>query len=138
MTSRATRIDALRELVRAGGLRTQSEAAEVLSGRGLDVTQATVSRDLAALGARKDASGCYELPEDAALASALAREVAGTRIALNQVVLFTSPGSAGAVAAAIDAARPDGVIATIAGDDTVLAICADEPAAEKFHARVRA
>ena len=117
-------------------MRTQSQAACALREQGLAVTQATVSRDLSALGVRKDAEGCYELPADAAMRSAISRELVDAASALNQVVLLTRPGSAASVAAAIDAARPDGVIATIAGDDTVLAICTDEAAAAAFRARV--
>src|SRR2546423_14033098 len=58
----------IREIIAAGGVRTQDELAERLAARGASVTQATISRDLVELGAvRVPVAGqglVYALPED--------------------------------------------------------------------------
>ena len=58
------RQEAIREIVRAGGVRTQRTLVEELRDRGFDCTQATVSRDIADMGLRKVPEGIYALPED--------------------------------------------------------------------------
>ena len=130
--ARDKRLQAIRELVRAQRLCTQAELAAALAARGLKAAQATVSRDIASLGLRKAEDGSYVLPEDLALQARVAQAGVQTRHALNQAIVITTPGSANSVAAAIDAARPEGVLATIAGDDTILVVCADEEAAQAF------
>ena len=122
----------LRQLVRKQRVRTQRDLAEALREQGIEVTQATISRDIADLQLQKDAQGCYVLSEDLRLHNALrstAREVA---CAANQVVVHTLPGSASSVAAAIDAAALDGVLGSIAGDDTILVIASSSKAATRL------
>ena len=131
MAARDGRQEALRKIVRSGGARTQVEIVEALKERGFEVTQATVSRDIAELDLRKGPGG-YALPEDMRLAHMAANLVRSTARAGNQVVVHTDPGTAPGVAAAIDGAKASGVLGSIAGDDTVLVVAADEDAAARF------
>ena len=133
MAARKDRKAAIRELVRTGTIRKQAELVELLKGRGFDVTQATVSRDMADLKLEK-AGGYYVLPEDMKIRSLAQASVRDTRRTGNQVVILTGPGAAQSIAFAIDDAMPDGVLGTLAGDDTVLVITKDEEAGKRFQA----
>lgn len=130
--ARLDRLAAVRDLVRSSEVRTQAQVVEALRDQGFDVTQATVSRDIADLGLRKGASGAYVLESEQRLQALVTAAVREVRRALNQVVVITDPGSASSVAAALDGAAPQGIIGSIAGDDTVLVIAADEAAAKRF------
>lgn len=124
----------LRRLLAERAVRSQAEAARLLARHGHAVTQATVSRDLAALGVRKtvDRSGRerYALAASAARREAHAGELArmlrefvvGVTHSGNLALLRTAPGAAPPVASALDRAATRGVLGTIAGDDTVLVI----------------
>ena len=135
---RSQRHDVLRSLVRAERIRTQAELVEHLCQHGYEVTQATVSRDIADLELRKGLDGTYVLPEDLHLHTIVLSVVNETRRAGNQVLLLSNPGCASSVAAALDAAQHDGVLGCVAGDDTVLVICSDEQNGEKFQASIDA
>ena len=91
------------------------------------MTQATVSRDLDAVGAAKASEGHYVLSDGGAggISGLLEELVLGIAPSANVVVLKTPPGAAHMVAGAIDRARLEGVIGTIAGDDTILAVAAE-------------
>ena len=125
MGVRGDRHEAIREIVRACSVGTQNELADALGKRGFDVTQATVSRDIAEMDLRKE-EGAYVLPEDLRLSQMVRTLVHGVARAGNQVVVKTEPGAAMSVAAAIDAAGLDGVLGTIAGDDTIFVAAASE------------
>ena len=88
-----------------------------LKEHGFDVTQATVSRDISDLDLQKDERGFYALAEDLRFKTILMATGRATKRAGNQVLLFTEPGSASSVAAALDSALPEGVLGSIAGDD---------------------
>ncbi len=128
MPDTAARRRAIRRLVQAEEFHSQSELVTLLEKEGFGVTQATVSRDLGALGIGKDGNG-YHLRPQAATGVGLGRAIAtyGQSItsSLNLVVIKTGPGAAQVVAAAIDAESLDGVLGSVAGDDTVLVVCAD-------------
>lgn len=130
--ARKERQDAIRDLVRHNHIRTQSDLVAQLRDRGFDVTQATISRDITDLGLEKDVRGVYMLPEDYRLRSIAASAVRETRRAQNQVLLLCDPGTASSVAAALDASQTQGVLGSIAGDDTILVICADNAQGERF------
>jgi len=118
------RREAVGRILRAGRVATQEELLAALRAEGFQATQATLSRDLARLGARRVSrpDGSYYEVGDGAPAS-VAAAVSGlvSAVATNGslVVIRTLPGSAPAVARAIDLARLPGVLGTIAGDDTV-------------------
>lgn len=126
-TARARR-EAIRRLIRTRIVSTQEELRALLAEEGFDVTQATLSRDLARLGAKRVAlpSGgtAYEVdgiePVDADEAL---RAVAGSVLLVDEtdalVVVHTPPGAAPSVGLAVDQSRMPGVAGTIAGDDTI-------------------
>lgn len=121
----------VRELVRSNEVRTQYELVLLLKEHGYEVTQATVSRDMAELGLEKSGQ-VYALPEDLRLHKIARAQVRETRRAGNQVVVLTEVGAAQGMAAALDAAQLPGVLGTIAGDDTILVIAADDEAGRRF------
>ena len=130
MTRRSTRIELIREFVRSGRVKTQSELVELLSKRGLNVTQATISRDITEMGLQKDRSGgYYVLPEDVFVRRMVRELVSEVSAAQNLVVVKSSSGAAQGVAAALDGADLDGIVGSIAGDDTILLITPDLTAA---------
>lgn len=129
---RTDRKDVIRQLVQTHAIRTQGELMELLSERGFEVTQATVSRDMASLGLQKDAGGVYVTAELLHLRTVMRAQVRDVRRAVNQVVIISGPGAAQGVAAAIDAVQPQGVLGTLAGDDTVLVITQDGACGREF------
>ena len=103
---------------------TQEELLCALRAEGLRATQATLSRDLSRLGVRRASrpggGTFYELGEEAAeVNAALSRLVASVAANGSTVVVRTRPGSAPAVARAIDLAGIREILGTIAGDDTI-------------------
>ena len=127
---RRSRTEALRELLASATLSTQEELAEALLSEGFPSTQSTISRDLKRLSAIKgtDASGntIYRLPEQSAVAvrSAISnRNLGALLLSINHngsmIVIHTPPGSANLLARHLDVTKPDGILGTIAGDDTV-------------------
>jgi transcriptional regulator of arginine metabolism len=128
----ASRRLAIRRLVGRRAVGSQEELVALLESAGHRVTQTTVSRDLTALGARKvDGPGGREryvlgngAESDAAgsLGRMVRDFVVGITAAQNLVVVRTPPGSAAPVASALDADPPDGVVGTVAGDDTILVV----------------
>jgi transcriptional regulator of arginine metabolism len=134
---------AVARLIRARRIATQEELLEALRADGFDATQATLSRDLARLGARRvtTASGTrYELHEEERRdgLGAVAGLVASVASNGALVVVRTHPGSAPAVARAIDLAGLPEALGTIAGDDTVFIAPARERGARALEHRVRA
>lgn len=137
----------LRRLVQTRNLRSQAEVCDALAGEGLATTQATVSRDLDELGAVKvrgpDGELVYRLAADpgpasarARLADTLARYVISSASSGNLAVLHTPPACASPVASAIDLAELPEVVATVAGDDTVLVVAADGVAGDRLAAHL--
>jgi transcriptional regulator of arginine metabolism len=113
------------ELISTRAIRTQEELAEALAAEGWDVTQSSVSRDIAALKLVK-VDGAYtrparvlatpRSPDDQRIAEGvLTAEPAGDVL----VVVHTAPGEASRVGAALDRSAWPEVLGTIAGDDTI-------------------
>ncbi len=149
MTSRTTRQTRVVDLLRSHDVRSQGELLSLLSRDGVEVTQATLSRDLVEVGAVKVRKGrqlVYALPDDGgSIASAgdaddlpvrlyrAADELlVSARCTGNQVVLRTPPGAANYLASCIDQAHLTDVLGTIAGDDTILVIGTSPAAARGF------
>ncbi len=133
--SRTARQARVAELLDEQPIRSQSELLGLLADEGIDVTQATLSRDLVYLGAVKVRDGrtlVYAIPGDGPSARAgdssgrlrrVAEELLVTAEASdNLVVLRTPPGGANHLASAIDQAHLPNVLGTIAGDDTILVV----------------
>ena len=145
--SRATvRAMILRRLLKERKIGSQDELVSLLAQEGHRVTQATVSRDLSALGAEKQmgASGeFYALPDERApkklfeLARRMREFVVDMGSSANSVVLKTPPGAGGTVAAALDGADLEEVLGSVTGDDTVLVITRDPNGGEALVHRLR-
>ncbi|MCP3917076.1 MAG: arginine repressor [bacterium] len=134
---RTTRRDRILELLAAGAIPSQAALQNELAQDGIDVNQATLSRDLRALGVAKRPEG-YALPTGGesgnptgSLRMAARQWLVSTVTAQNQVVLRTPPGGAQPLALALDEAQLERVLGTIAGDDTILVITPDPRAAKR-------
>ena len=120
---------------------SQAALADLLAERGTRVDQSTLSRDLRDLGVIKTPEG-YSLPGGTSdlhpaasasqLAAAIAQWLLSATAAQNQVVLSTPAGGAQPLCVALDAARHQSIVGTLAGDDTILIICADSGAARRL------
>jgi transcriptional regulator of arginine metabolism len=134
--TRAGRHARIVEMIRKWTVRSQTELAEMLANDGIQVTQATLSRDLEELGAVK-VSGSYLIPEDgkrplreaevgpARLLRLLRELLTGVDASGNIAVLRTPPGAAQFLASALDRSGLTDVVGTIAGDDTILVVARD-------------
>jgi transcriptional regulator of arginine metabolism len=141
------RQDAIRRIIRAHAVSTQDELGQLLAREGFDVTQATLSRDLAQLGAMRvslpEGGTVYGL-EDAPppTGEARLRELGELVVSLDDnellVVVRTRPGSASLVASAIDQARLLESLGTIAGDDTIFAAPARGKSARTLSRKLKA
>ncbi|HWE62808.1 MAG TPA: arginine repressor [Chloroflexota bacterium] len=122
----------LRRLVSGGEMHTQDELVDALRREGINVTQATVSRDIVELGlvrAAVEGRMIYTLPESISLNdTAVARRrltylmselplAFGESAAL--LVVRTAPGMANMVAVTLDACAFPEIVGTVAGDDTI-------------------
>ncbi|MFT3697567.1 MAG: hypothetical protein QM831_30770 [Kofleriaceae bacterium] len=125
----------IRQLVGARAIATQEELRAMLAERGHDVTQATLSRDLAHLDAKRGPNG-YELP-DASAPTVLPDLIRSVDDNGTLVVIHTAPGAAQVVASALDRARPADILGTIAGDDAIFVAPARGVAAGRLAKRVR-
>jgi transcriptional regulator of arginine metabolism len=123
MRSTTHRRETVARIIRARHIGTQEELLAELADAGERATQATLSRDLARLGARRvprpGGGAFYELPPEADGLGSVRGQVASVGANASLVVIRTVPGSANAVARAIDVAQLSGVLGTIAGDDTI-------------------
>ncbi|KGF06524.1 arginine repressor [Arcanobacterium sp. S3PF19] len=144
-STRSARHARILELIEQKQIASQGELRELLAGNGIEVTQATLSRDLEELHAFKEyaANGkrIYRIPDVAELSESAfgarahlerwAKEVVtSVKCVLNQVIIRTPPGAAQLLASAIDRAVLDDVLGCIAGDDTVLAVTGSEKRAK--------
>ena len=132
------------ELVDREAITSQEQLRERLQGRGIQVTQATLSRDIRDLGLVKAAAdGAYKRPTASEAGgpgpdaiAVLRRAVAGSlrRFDLVQqlVVLRTESAQASPLAEAIDRAQMADVVGTIGGENTILVICRGETEARAF------
>ena len=152
-TTSGTRVDrqrAIRELVARLPIGSQGELAEQLGRRGYLVTQATVSRDIAELGLIKIPRGerhVYVAPEDLAVRSPrsdykLRRILVDIPVSVGRsglvLLLVATPGTASTIAQAIDDSSLTEQEGTLAGDNTLLVLFADESRLERWLERFRA
>ena len=126
-------------LIEQNQVTNQPQLVELLAGEGITATQATVSRDLEDLGAVKvrvpGGATVYAVPEFAPervapldhLRRVMGEWVAEVTSSGNLVVVRTPPGCAHVVASALDRSGLEGLLGTVAGDDTMLCV-ATEPA----------
>ncbi|HEX8183152.1 MAG TPA: hypothetical protein VF747_00325 [Blastocatellia bacterium] len=103
---------------------TQQELAEELARRGIEATQSSISRDIVELGLTK-LNGYYTAPQPA-LSGGPVVEIATAGD--NLIVVKTDIGQASPAALAIDRARIDEIVGTVAGDDTIFIAVKDAEA----------
>jgi transcriptional regulator of arginine metabolism len=139
---------AIRDLVDQRPIRTQQELAAALRERGFRTTQATMSRDVAELGLVKvsrEGTQAYALPPRLVEAEIsgedrLRRLLRDLPVEIRDagllIVIRTLPGSAHAIAAAIDRARWAEVAGSVGGDDTVFVAVADRAALRRVKRRL--
>jgi transcriptional regulator of arginine metabolism len=125
-------------ILEAQPVTNQGQLVELLASEGIEATQTTVSRDLEELGALKvrlpggeSAYALAELPTQQIVPSEHLRRVLGEWVVEmqpsgNLVVLRTPPGCAHVVASALDRSATPGLLGTVAGDDTVLLVVAED------------
>lgn len=119
---------AIKEILSTRQISSQDALRLELKKRGFAVTQATLSRDLKALGVGRIASGegsHYELQPETEVE--ILRPVVGAQVVSlkaneSLIVIHTLPGCANAVGEFLDAQNPGDIIGTIAGDNTLLVI----------------
>lgn len=118
------------ELIATKNIETQDELAYELKKLNYNVTQATISRDIKELGLVKTryiATGVDSVNERIRRIFKLA--VLSVNVACNIIVIKTLPGCADATGDMLDKLRDAEVLGCVAGEDTVMAVCADESAA---------
>lgn len=128
------------EIVDNNEIETQEELAEKLKEQGMDVTQATVSRDIKELRLIKVMSGegkyryatitQTESNVSNKLITILTEAYVSSDYANNIVVVKTLSGMAQAAGSAIDSLKWQEILGTIAGDDTLIMVCRAEKIAE--------
>ena len=140
------RQSAILEIVDREAISSQEQLRERLRSKGIEATQATLSRDIRDLGLiKRPADGAYRRA-GAAVGSAVDAEVE-CRTAVDDylrrydvvdqlVVLKTDAGQAQPLAVAIDRAGLAEIVGTIAGDDTILVICRSAPIAAGLSKRL--
>lgn len=136
----------IRELIGSRAIETQEDLVEELSKEGMQVTQATVSRDIKEMQLIKvpmeDGRYKYSMPQDQRfnpahkLKRALLDHYVGASAAENLVVLKCLPGTAGTIASLIDGMDWPEVVGTIGGDDTTLLIIKSKELCEDVLGRI--
>ena len=153
--SRTQRQARILELLEEHEVRSQGELSDLLVDEGIEVTQATLSRDLVEVGAVKVRRGgtlVYSVPADGGDVAATGSIAGGASARLrrtceellvsatparNLVILRTPPGAANYLASAIDQTRDPSVIGTLAGDDTIMLVAATDSEAATIATRLQ-
>lgn len=130
------------EIINEHSVETQEELLKRLRENGFNVTQATVSRDIKELRLLKSLSsdGKYRYTSikktsndlKGNIQSFFNNSVISVKSAQNMVVIKTLAGMANALCASIDSMNFDGLVGTIAGDDTIFIVCSDNECATKL------
>ena len=143
-----TRHAKIKEIIDKNKVETQEDLAAALRAEGIEVTQATVSRDIKELMLVKvpDANGQYHyaypkehnmLLTPGRLERTVQDSIIGIRVSQCMVVIRTLPGTAQAVAYAVDYMKWEEVLGTIAGDDTVFVALEDAEGVKAFLKRFK-
>ena len=147
--SKVQRQQSIARLISRLPVTNQPQLVELLATDGINATQATVSRDLEDLGAVKvrvpGGETVYAIPayEPARLAPqdqlrrVMGEWVAEVKRSGNLVVLRTPPGCAHVVASALDRSAVEGILGTVAGDDTLLCVADEAVGGEVLAATLR-
>ena len=136
------------EIIAESDIETQGQLLDALRERGIDSTQATVSRDIRELRLVKEISpdgkyhyipaGQGDFSDSSQRLTELFREgCVSFDHALHTVVIKTLPGLASAVCGAVDAMYDDNILGTVAGDDTGILVMRNAAAAERLCTQLR-
>jgi transcriptional regulator of arginine metabolism len=131
------RHDVILEIISEKPVSTQEMLIELLAERGIKTTQATLSRDIQQLSLvkQRDENGVYRYTLPAAAVaekSIFAESVISVDYAMNTKVLKCRAGMAQGTCAAIDSVNHEGIVGTIAGDDTIFILVRSEADAKKL------
>jgi transcriptional regulator of arginine metabolism len=137
VSTKVQRQQTIARLIGEHEVTSQPQLIDLLADDGIEATQATVSRDLDDIGAIKvrvpSGNSVYAIPEFAPdrlapadqLRRVMGEWVADVACSGNIVILRTPPGCAHVVASALDRSRIEGLLGTVAGDDTLMCVSAD-------------
>ena len=129
------RQETILKIIEINNVSTQTELLEKLNAEGYDTTQATISRDIKDLRLVKktDGSGKSYYVQDnnenevtIKYNSVFVHSVISVDYAGNTAVIKCHQGMANAACAALDNMEMDGIVGTLAGDDTIFALCRNE------------
>ena len=137
----------IREIIENTAIETQEELAAALRARQIDVTQATVSRDIKTMMLVKVPAGNgryrYALPKEKGAVLSKERmarlfydSVVSLDYSENIIVVKTLPGAANAVAAVLDHTPWQEIVGTVAGDDSILVVVKPREAAPEVVRRM--
>lgn len=147
--SKVQRQQAIARLIEQHSVTNQPQLVELLGEEGITATQATVSRDLEDLGAVKvrvpGGATVYAVPEFAPervapldqLRRVMGEWVAEVTASGNLVIVRTPPGCAHVVASALDRSGIDGLLGTVAGDDTMMCVATEQEGGRQLAATMR-
>ena len=135
------------KIIQSMDVETQDQLLEELRARGFSTTQATISRDIKELHLIKELTGYgsykYVVSERklslnfaGRLRNIFKEGVVSADVAQNLVVVRTMPGLASAACSALDGMEIEGMVGSLAGDDTGILIMRDNDAAERFNQEV--
>ncbi len=132
MGNRTERLLAIRNIISSQKVSSQEELLDLLEKKGLNYTQATLSRDLKFLKVNKisdvEKGYIYELPDQHHMPgqelaeSYAAQGFVSIQFANKLGIIRTLPGYAPSIASLIDKFNPFEIVGTLAGDDTILII----------------
>ena len=150
MKKKKKRLDIIRDIINTQKISCQIELLQPLEEAGIEVTQATLSRDLKQLKIAKipDSTGryIYTLPQENNRANITHHSIMSDKhpavgvggflsisFSHNIVVVKTSPGYAGSIAYDIDNGDNQEILGTVAGDDTILIILSEGTTHDKAY-----
>ncbi len=125
---------------------THDELIDALKSEGVNVTQATVSRDIKELGIIKvpsaDGGSVYAVPEAVSepnknRVDMVTDSIKKVSSALHTIVINTFPGMASAVAAALDGVLHKEILGSVAGDDTIIVITYSTEDAQRLEKKIK-
>ena len=149
MASKVQRQQTIARLIANHTVTNQPQLVDLLDAEGIPATQATVSRDLEDLGAVKvrvpGGDTVYAIPEyeparlapEDQLRRVMGEWVAEVRKSGNLIILRTPPGCAHVVASALDRSGMDGLLGTVAGDDTLLCVAEESVGGDGLATKLR-
>ncbi|HEL1639925.1 arginine repressor [Streptococcus suis] len=140
--SKQERHELIKAMIRQERIGRQADIQEGLKQKGVAVTQTTLSRDLRELGLIKlyeDGEAYYALSdkeETTNFSQLLAQYAYKVERASFILVLHSDLGEAALMANIIDAEKPETILGTLAGANTLLVICRDDVAAQQVEAEI--